>query len=103
LRPYEPTQLPADTTRLFTARGDMAQDTAYVYVQGGPNYLLFTEEFNALHYLPQSDSLLKVFPTQSQIYNRSVFAAEPTITKGRARKEFNTSVEMVNRTIEYLK
>jgi len=43
----------------------MAQDTAYVYVQGGPNYLLFTEEFNALHYLPQSDSLLKVFPTKS--------------------------------------
>jgi len=103
LRPYEPTQLPADTTRLFTVRGDMSEDTAYVYVQGGPNYVLFTEEFHALHYLPGSDSLLKIFPVQSQIMNRSVFAAEPTITEEQAQQEFQTSVEMIKRTIEYLK
>lgn len=104
LRPYEPTVLPEDTTQLFVVQSQWADhDTAYVFVQGGPNYILYTDEFNALHYLPNSGNLLKVFPTQAQIFNRSVFAAEPNLTEAEANAEMQVSVEILDRTIRYVK
>ena len=104
LRPYVPTELPEDTTQLFVVNGEWSShDTAYLFVQGGPNYILYTEEFNALHYLPNSPHLLKVFPTQSQIYNHAVFAATPNLTEAQAEAELQVSVDMLDRTIRYAK
>ena len=57
LRPYSPTELPIDTTNLFITKGNLENNAAFIYVQGGPNYVLFTETFNPLLMMPNSENL----------------------------------------------
>ncbi|MGB5928354.1 MAG: hypothetical protein WBH03_09260, partial [Cyclobacteriaceae bacterium] len=103
LRNYVPTEIPGDTTDLVIANGNISNDQAYIYVQGGPNYVLFTDTFNPLLEIEDSESLLKVYPQQSQIINTSAFAAKPTLTKKQASYELDQSVEILSRTISYFK
>ena len=103
LRPYVPTEIPEDTTALFVANGTMAHEEAFIYVQGGPNYVLFTDSFNPLLEIDNHQDLLKIYPYQSQILNTSAFAAKPTITAAQAAFELGQSVEILNRTIYYFK
>ena len=103
LREYKPTKLPKDTTNLFVARGNLENNQVYIYVQGGPNYVLFTDTFNPLHEIDNSESLLKIYPQQSQIINTSAFAAKPTLTRKQASFELSQSVEILARTISYFK
>ncbi|WP_370089708.1 hypothetical protein [Ekhidna sp.] len=103
LRAYVPTEIPKDTTDVFVTKGNMDNNEVFIYVQGGPNYVLFTDSFNPLLKIDNSESLLKVFPQQSQIINTSAFAAKPTLNREQAIYELNQSVEFLSRTIAYFK
>lgn len=103
LRNYTPTEIPKDSTDAFVAKGNMANKEVFIYVQGGPNYVLFSDSFNPLLEIDNSENLLKVYPQQSQIVNTSVFAAKPTLNKEQALFELKQSVELLSRTIGYFK
>lgn len=103
LRTYTPTEIPKDSTEAFVARGNMDNKEAFIYVQGGPNYVLFSDSFNPLLEIENSENLLKIYPQQSQIINTSAFAAKPTLTKEQALYELKQSVELLSRTITYFK
>ena len=101
---YKPTELPKDTTSLFTSIGNIKNDIAFVFVQGGPALKRNIDNKNPLLLLPNSKNLLKVYPLQSQMINQTILSAEnPSLTKEQGAFEHNQSVEILHRTISYLK
>ncbi len=102
-KPYSETQIPNDTTKLFIAQGSWENNTAFVYVQGGPDIDLQINEKDALHLMPNADKLLKIYPVQSQILNPDLLIANPILTAEQSANENAISAEILNRTVSYLK
>ncbi|HAS44004.1 MAG TPA: hypothetical protein DCS93_26235 [Microscillaceae bacterium] len=100
--PYAPTKLPSDITELFIAKGNWNQDTAYVYVQGGPALQLNIHRKDALHLMPQSEKLLKIYPKQAQMVNPRMLVATPTLTQEQSKVENAHSVEILDRVLKHL-
>ncbi|MDE5423079.1 tetratricopeptide repeat protein [Ancylomarina sp. DW003] len=102
-KPYSESQIPNDTTKLFITKGNWENDTAFVYVQGGPDIDLQINEKDALHLMPNADKLLKIYPVQSQILNPDLLITNPILTPEQSAKENLISAEILNRTVLYLK
>lgn len=100
---YSETQIPNDTTKIFVADGNWENETTFVYVQGEPDVDLQINKKDALHLMPNSDKLLKIYPVQSQILNPDLLIANPIFTSEQSTKENAISAEILNRTISYLK
>jgi len=100
---YQPTVLPKNTKELFEYRGDIKKDTAYVFVQGGPMLSLFIKSFNPFKYMPNPESMLRVYPKQAQIFNPNLVNSNPILSKEQSEFEHLQSVEILDKTINYLK
>ncbi len=100
---YIPTVLPMDTTRLFRATGDLEQDTAWLFVQGGPMPDISAYHPRPLDLLPRNEALLKIDVLQSQMINPTILSSKQSLTREQNLFEHERSAEMLNRTIKYLK
>jgi hypothetical protein len=100
---YRPTKIPKDTTNLFEYEGHADNDLAYIYVQGGPNLTHFDRKLSPFTWMPESGKYIRIFPYQSQMINKSILGATPTLTPAQARQEVTTSAELLFRTIVYYK
>lgn len=99
---YQPTSIPTDATKLFQKEGDWEKDTAFVYVQGGPDLQLNIGPRDGLHLMPNPSNLLKIYPYQSQMLNPEMLASNPILTKEQSAIENAKSVEILDRVIKYL-
>ena len=102
-RKYTPTRLPKDTLKLFEFRGKIASDTAFVFVQGGPALKRNIDENNPLLLLPNSEHLLRIHPIQTQMMNSTVLRSKSVLTEQQGDFEHDLNVEILHRTITYLK
>lgn len=103
LSTYLPTVLSSDTTNLFVVDGDVANDTVWLFVQGGPMPDISAYHPRPLSLLPNYEKLLKVDVLQSQMINRSILSADIPLTEIQNLYEHNVSAEMLHRTVEYFK
>ncbi|MEX0275469.1 MAG: hypothetical protein AB3N16_13935 [Flavobacteriaceae bacterium] len=100
---YAATKLPNDDKKLFVAKGNWANEIAFVFVQGGPDIQLNIDTKDALHMMPNSGELLKVYPFQSQMLNPEILVADPVLTPSQSAFENAVSVEILDKTLTYLR
>ncbi|RXR34802.1 hypothetical protein EQG68_02515 [Flavobacterium piscinae] len=101
--PYSKTVIPSDTLKLFESRGDFNKSTAYVYLQGGPDTELHINAKDALHLMDKDSTILRVYPFQAQMLNPELLITNPVLTEEQSRMENEKSIEILHRTINYLK
>lgn len=101
-KPYRPTILPNDVTKLFVQEGNWGNDIAFVYLQGGPDLQLNIGPRDGLHLMPNEKDLLKIYPYQGQMLNPNFIACEPRLTAEQSAFENAQSVEILDRVIKYL-
>lgn len=100
---YQPTVIPNDTTQLFEYRGNLDQDTVYLFCQGGPLLEYDIEDYDPFRFMPNYKNFLRVYAYQSQMINPDMVSAMPNLTKEQGAFEHHQSAEMLYRTIEYFK
>ena len=100
---YIPTVLSRDTTNLFVHKGSIDNDTAYVFVQGGPMPDLSAYRVRPLELLSSEKELLKIDVLQSQMINQSILTASPALSEEQLLFEHNMNAEILHRTVSYLK
>jgi hypothetical protein len=100
---YIPTEIPADTTKLFKLEGNPNSNEVFIYVQGGPNWRLDNRKLSPFKLMPQINNSLKIYAFQSQILNHSIFPAKPVLTDAQAQSEVLVSAEILYRIIDYFK
>lgn len=100
---YTPTVIPDKAEQLFESNSNWSSDTALIYVQGGPDFKIRKGREDALSYMEGSDSVLKIYPYNAPMINKSVFSPKQRLTKKESRFEFDKSVEILARVISHLK
>lgn len=103
LSEYIPTVLSSDTTKLFKYTGDISNDTAWVFIQGGPMPDISAYNPRPLTLLPRQEDLLKIDVLQSQMINQSILSSAKKLTDAQNLYEHGISAEMMHRTVSYLK
>lgn len=102
-KPYAPTKISDNITDLFVAEGNWENETAFVYVQGGPDFQLHINERDGLHLMDEEKQLLKIYPYQSQMVNPDLLIVNPSLSQEQSIFENAQSVEILHKTIEHLK
>ncbi len=100
---YVATEIPEKISDLFIAEGDWDNDIAFVYLQGGPDFELNINEKDGLHLMENEQNILKIYPLQSPMLNPNIFIASPTLTYEQSAFENAQSVEILHKTVSYLK
>lgn len=72
-------------------------------MQGRPALKRNIDQKNPLLLIPNSENLLRVHLTQSQMMNLTIFGVKPSLTAQQGDFEHNQSDEILHRTISYLK
>ena len=95
---YIPTQLPSDTSELYSERRRTDNDTVLVYIQGGPKNVLTR---NNLTFLPNNLRYNQIQVHQVQTYNPTLI--DSVLTAEAVKLETDVSIEIINRVIQYFK
>lgn len=100
---FEHTKIPMDIKELYESRGDLANDTVWVFVQGGPStdrdYVFHEERDDGSPNFPDFVDDLVVYPFQAQHFNSSRFE-NVDLTFEQAKIESATTTEIIKRVVE---
>ena len=100
---FEHTIIPTDVEELYEYRGDLANDTVWVFVQGGPtterDYTFHETRLEGSPTFPDFVDDIVVYPFQVQHFNNSRFA-NVDLTFEQAKIESATTTEIIKRVVE---
>lgn len=100
---YVPTIIPDSIGDLFISNEKWERDTALIFMQGGPDFKLRFGEENIFAHMKFDKEILTVYPYRAPILNPTMLNADPPLTQEQAALEINTSVDILKKTISYLK
>ena len=101
--PYKATRLPESTESLFRSAGNVSADTVLVFLQGGPDTVLSTNQAYLAPLTNGENAIHVVYPQQVTVLNPALLNASPPLTIKQSAHENRLNVDILEEVLTLMR